>query len=688
MSSHRDWATLEALKNSPKGRIQYNQQWTQEEEDMLSESFCMLSPYAGWVLENILPNKAAITSPECRELLQESAGLSSLSIPGFPELLSVSPVETDKEQETQIIIESSKDVEPFIRLPSSKMLAVESKIRLFEEAQKMNSREELNARLDYANRYNRSLAEKAAEQFKRFEEMLELKQRREKQELEEQLEKDSKEALERQEKLKEEHRHRAKLLTLKLREAEQQRHQELERSRQEEGRERMRRLCALQQEALQLMQRIEIDQKLQEMFRVDLSSYSKRGNQICGNLSNVVRSSSEGQFPSQDDVIFGERSVQELKVLLRDMGKEVSAAQERCRAEEEVAKQKQKDAEQQQQQAKAQASSLAQEKKQDRKQGLQRTADNSIMEQYKELLSRCDQCFNAISVLTTSKDSREKKTRAELQKAVFIPVSQISSEIGELNVQEVFKKLNTLLAGEEVRMRDYSVSVSRHALALEFVNYKLAERFVNQAEEEVASHHESAFPIAMVLSGIWERHPRVGELFLAHLYKKCPYAVPYYPVLEEGVTLVDYQRKLGYIVDGSVVERQDNFLKRMSGMIRLYAAILQIRYPFGTVKKHHPHGLNYGWRWLAQMLNMKPVADITATLLYDFLEVCGNALMKQYQGQFWKLISLLQEELFPRIKRVTEEGQMGSVVRLRLFLEKILQKRAIPLPKGYQHFSS
>lgn len=55
----------------------------------------------------------------------------------------------------------------------------------------------------------------------------------------------------------------------------------------------MRRLCALQQEALQLIQKIEIDQKLQETLRVDLSFFSKRGNQICGDLSNVVRSSSE-----------------------------------------------------------------------------------------------------------------------------------------------------------------------------------------------------------------------------------------------------------------------------------------------------------------------------------------------------------------------------------------------------------
>lgn len=115
-----------------------------------------------------------------------------------------------------------------------------------------------------------------------------------------------------------------------------------------------------------------------------------------------------------------------------------------------------------------------------------------------------------------------------------------------------------------------------------------------------------------------------------------------------------------------------------------------------------PHGLNNGWRWLAQMLNMEPLADITATLLFDFLEVsevlqaalwserhrtpasrllsgwgefscwtdwnrshlvlrrapppssvsllqvCGHALMKQYQGQFWKLILLLKEEYFPR----------------------------------------
>ena len=41
-------------------------------------------------------------------------------------------------------------------------------------------------------------------------------------------------------------------------------------------------------------------------------------------------------------------------------------------------------------------------------------------------------------------------------------------------------------------------------------------------------------------------------------------------------------RILGYRVDDSGVEGQDSFLKRMSGMIRLYAAIIQLRWPYGA----------------------------------------------------------------------------------------------------------
>lgn len=39
---------------------------------------------------------------------------------------------------------------------------------------------------------------------------------------------------------------------------------------------------------------------------------------------------------------------------------------------------------------------------------------------------------------------------------------------------------------------------------------------------------------------------------------------------------------LGYKVTDCRVEQQDSFLKRMSGMIRLYAAIIQLRWPYGN----------------------------------------------------------------------------------------------------------
>lgn len=41
-------------------------------------------------------------------------------------------------------------------------------------------------------------------------------------------------------------------------------------------------------------------------------------------------------------------------------------------------------------------------------------------------------------------------------------------------------------------------------------------------------------------------------------------------------------RILGYEIHDSKVEEQDHFLKRMSGMIRLYAAIIQLRWPYGN----------------------------------------------------------------------------------------------------------
>ncbi len=81
-----------------------------------------------------------------------------------------------------------------------------------------------------------------------------------------------------------------------------------------------------------------------------------------------------------------------------------------------------------------------------------------------------------------------------------------------------------------------------------------------------------------------------------------------------------FPRLQGYKVSSSgAVESEDMYLKRMTGITRLYAAIVQT--PCLHPSKPHPHGLEHGWAWLARVLNMEPQPSITATLLYDFLEV-------------------------------------------------------------------
>ncbi|KFQ29517.1 Nucleoporin GLE1 [Mesitornis unicolor] len=687
------WETLAALRSSDKGQLSYRRHWLQD-EDVLEGcmSPLVLSPYSGWVLDRVIGQSAQEISPSGNSTPKESTPIknqsSSLEKITSARLQGSSPLSSAEASETKgnddlSLLEVGQEAFPAV-LPS-KVTEVEGCIRMYEEMHRLKGKEALRQRQEQQEQMVRAVYALASEQLKRFDELKELKQHQEFQDLQEVMEKSSKEAQGQQEKLKEEHRHRAKVLNLKLREAEQQRQrqEELERLRKEEGQERLRRLYSIQEEVLQLNQQIDPNYRHKDLPKIDLSAYSNRGNQICGLVSGLIRTTSERGFPTQVDVANTERALQEMRGLISSMQQEIAAAvEEKKRRDEEEEKQKQKEL-LKSQQLKAQTPAPAEQSGgKQQKEGLQVKADVSTMQWYQQLQDAAERCVASFSGLSNCKDNKEvKKIKADLQKAATIPVCQIS-RIGGSQLKEIFDRINNLLSGRPVQSGGQTVSVTQHPQGLEFVYYKLAEKFVHQGEEEVASHHDSAFPIAVVASGIWELHPRVGELLLAHMHKKCPYSVPFYPALKEGASMEECQRMLGYKVKDSKMEEQDQFLKRMSGLIRLYAAIIQLRWPYGSKQGTHPHGLNHGWRWLAQMLNMEPLADVTATLLFGFLEVCGNALMKQYQVQFWKMMLLIREDYVPRIEAITQPGQEGALLRFKHFVEECLQKKEIPVPKG------
>ncbi|XP_015981909.1 nucleoporin GLE1 isoform X2 [Rousettus aegyptiacus] len=688
-SEGRCWETLQALRSSDKGRLCYHRDWLLRGEDVLEECISVpkLSSYSGWVVDHVLPHKQENQSPS--ETSSSSRSAPALDQPSLIPTSSVrslafSPASPETPDGTKGKHES-QHTESMV-LQSSRGIKVEGCIRMYELVHRMKGTEGLRQWQEEQERKVRALSEMASEQLKRFDERKELKHHKEFQDLREVMERSSREALGQQEKLKAEHRHRAKILNLKLREAEQQRlrQAEQERLRREEGQGRLRSLYALQEEVLQLRQQLDASDRHRDLLKLDLSAFLTRGNQLCGLISGIIRAASENGFPSAEDQAVAERALQEMRDLLSDLQQEIARAceEKRRRDEEEAQAKRQGSLLQQGPEVHKASPAPSQGPAGKQNEDLQVKVQDSTMQWYQQLQEASGQCVLAFEGLTSSKDSQAKKIKMDLQKAATIPVSQISTIAGS-KLKEIFDKIHSLLSGKPVQSGGRSVSVTLSPQGLDFVQYKLAEKFVKQGEEEVASHHEAAFPIAVVASGIWELHPRVGDLILAHLHKKCPYSVPFYPAFREGMALEDYQRMLGYQVKDSKVEQQDNFLKRMSGMIRLYAAIIQLRWPYGSRQESHPHGLNHGWRWLAQILNMEPLSDVTATLLFDFLEVCGNALMKQYQAQFWKMVLLIKEDYFPRIEAITSSGQMGSFIRLKQFLEKCLQRKEIPVPKGF-----
>lgn len=58
----------------------------------------------------------------------------------------------------------------------------------------------------------------------------------------------------------------------------------------------------------------------------------------------------------------------------------------------------------------------------------------------------------------------------------------------------------------------------------------------------ISSNAQAAYPIASVLVALWQKFSDVGKLFLAHLYKECPYLVPYFIPQFEGQSSEEYYR--------------------------------------------------------------------------------------------------------------------------------------------------
>lgn len=273
-------------------------------------------------------------------------------------------------------------------------------------------------------------------------------------------------------------------------------------------------------------------------------------------------------------------------------------------------------------------------------------------------------------------DDSLKQFRFDLKKAVNIPVNAISA-VNAQHLTDKYQRLHNLLAGKPVIVGEKPIVATKHPQGVAFCTNLLAEKFVLQGDLMISSNPEAAFCYAAVIVALWNDFPDFGKLLLAYFYKNCPYLVPWYVPRSSEQTNEEYYKSQGYKYIDGVVEKQDKFLKRMTGIMRLYSAIFVTKAKRG--QSGNPHGMSHAWRWLSSILNLEPRLDISATMIHVFLDNVGFAMESTYKKMFQKIMKFIITKYMPMLSQI-DSG--GPVTRLTVMLEEYKTKQTFEIPSG------
>lgn len=114
------------------------------------------------------------------------------------------------------------------------------------------------------------------------------------------------------------------------------------------------------------------------------------------------------------------------------------------------------------------------------------------------------------------------------------------------------------------------------------------------------------------------------------------------------------------------MEDQESYLKRISGLQRLYSAVLITKLRRSQQDRMHPHGLENGWIWLTNFIMLDALPGISPTLLLEFIQTCGAEMLQMYKKQFIKLMLVLHNQYIPKLDSVSIHWTLDTV-HLRCF---------------------
>lgn len=297
-----------------------------------------------------------------------------------------------------------------------------------------------------------------------------------------------------------------------------------------------------------------------------------------------------------------------------------------------------------------------------------------ILENYFTLKKHLEQFENSYHLFLHNESF--KSLRQELKKSILTPVNSISS-VSSWHMNDKFERLDSLLKGRTVKTGNSEVSANCHKEALAFCKDTLAQKVINIGEQVASVKTETAFEVSSVITGVSLCHPDFALLLYTRLKLKCPWLIPQHAEKTDKINDEEYYKLLGYKYTDGIVEKQDKYVKRMTGIIRLFAAIVVTETKYGKVL-----GIGQAWMLIAATINLNPQFDITAILLYEMLVITGYYLKQAYGRQFIKMLHYINNSYMKKIDEVTPVGCGGPVQRLKTFISKVIEVGHVNKPKG------
>lgn len=259
-----------------------------------------------------------------------------------------------------------------------------------------------------------------------------------------------------------------------------------------------------------------------------------------------------------------------------------------------------------------------------------------------------------------------KSMRRELIKPIHISVNCISS-ITPWHMKDKFDKLDALLKSKTVETGNSRICANSPD-ALAFCKHTLAKKIVNYGENVADVKMKAAYEVASIATELWQVHPDFGLMLYATFKQKCPCLIPRNAAQTNDQTDEEYYKSLGYSYTNGVVEKQDKFLNRMTGIIRLFAAIIVTKTKSGKAL-----GIGIAWMLISATVNLTPQLDITAIFLNEMLLITGYDLKKAYGRQFYKMLKYIDTSYMKKIDEITPITCVGPVQRLKTFISKAIQ---------------